>query len=240
MPSAVANSAAPEVGDDSGKFHADLANGLHAMAQPLTILRAAMEVLNLPPATGVDQRRYLEISATQLERTCRLFANVQDLVTARSADAQRTRLELWEIIGPLIEEETHLLQAPGVAIAVAKPETLTPILGDAGRTKQAVGAALEIAAELASRGDVIELRVSRSGGFVQLAVENTRVHGRRLDSSARLSLALAEANMLSQQGHYEFVSDPFRVSLALPIDKLTLAGSETVHGKQARETVSLH
>ena len=224
-------------GDDSGKFYADLANGLHAMAQPLTILRAAIEVLNLPPGAAIDPGRYLEISAAQVERTCRLFTNVQDLVTARNIAAVRTGFDLAALIGPLIEDRRILWQASGVAIAVARQQTATPILGDDSRTRQALAAILEIASELAVRGDVIELQISRAGSSVQLAIENTRPHGRRLEASMRLSLALAEANILSQEGTYEFVFDPFRVCLTLPIDELAASGPEPV-AKPEGETVA--
>jgi hypothetical protein len=222
-----AESAAGLAGGDSGKFFGDLANGLHAMAQPLTILRASMEVLALPPSAGVDQRRYLEISTSQLERACHLFTCVQDLVAVKIVEAQKKQFDLWELITPLIEGQKGILQASGVAIAVARQEACCAILGDPGRTEQAVAAALQMAAELASRGGVIEVSAAQGGGFAELTLRNTSRHGRSLDSSARLSVALAEANVLSQGGKYEFAEDPLRVSMALPVEEAARAGKET-------------
>lgn len=217
MPSATSStSGKTEVEDGWAKFHQELANGLHAMAQPLTMLRAAIEVLALPQSAGIDRGRYLEISAGAVDRTCHVFGRVQDLVAVTTIAAQRVRFDLWEVIAPVIEERRRRLETSGVAIAAAKTEAWEPIFGDASRTEQAVAVALQMAGELATRGDVIELSKCARNGFVELTIQNTRHHGKRIDSTARLNLALAEANVASQQGSCAFAEDPFRVSLALP------------------------
>lgn len=217
----------PEVAySDRTRFYADLATGLHAMAQPLTILRSAIEVLVLPQSRSIDQRRYLEISARQVARTCGMFASLQDLVTAQMIEAQRAHFNLWEMLTPLIEDQRRLLLAAGVGIAVASAERSASICGDAERTEQALVALLNLAASISSRGDVIELRATHANSFVELTLENTRCHGKRMDSSQRLSLSVAEANILSQHGRYALIEDPFRVSLALPIDELDTVARE--------------
>jgi signal transduction histidine kinase len=237
MPSAV-NIADPEAADpDHARFYADLATGLHAMAQPLTILRSAIEVLALPQRANIDQRRYLEISAKQLARTCGMFASLQDLVTAQMIEAQRAHFNFWELLTPLIENQRPLLLAAGVGIAAVCDEPSASICGDAERTEQALVALLHLAASISSRGDVVELRAIPANGFIELTLENTRRHGKRMDSSHRLSLSVAEANILSQQGRYALVEDPFRVSLALPIDELDTVTREAKLSHQDAQPV---
>lgn len=206
--------------DSSAKFHRDLANGLHAMAQPLTMLRAAIEVLGMPSSAGVDRQRYLEISSAAVERTCRVFAHIQDLLTSSITDAERVGFDLWEAIAPRIENNRRLLQASGVTIAAAADRAWRPVVGDAGRTEQAVEILLQTAGDLASKGDVIELSGSIVEGFLELMLENPHRPGKRVDSTARLALALAEANIVSQRGRFEFAEDPFRVSLSLPLNRV--------------------
>lgn len=213
-------------GDGAAKFFAEIANGLHAMAQPLTILRASMEVLALPPSAGIDQGRYREISAAQLQRTCDLFAQVQDLVAARSIAADRSQYEIWSVIAPLIDAHRNVLQAGGVGIAAPHSGPWEPIMGDARRTEHAIAGLLQMAGDLAVRGDVIEISGSPLDGFLEVTIENTRRHNRKMNSSARLSLALAKENILSQQGRYELTEDPFRVSLGLPVGNLGGARSQ--------------
>ena len=222
MSSALAGSASGKAAADvtSPKFHRDLANGLHAMAQPLTMLRAAIEVLAMPQSAGIDRQRYLDISSGAMDRTCRVFAHVQDLVTTSMVEAESERFDLWEVIAPMIEDHSRLSQLSGIALATAKDEAGKSVVGDSTRTGQAIALVLQLAAQLASTGDVIYVSESAAGGFVTLRVENIRRHGKPIDSTARLCLALAEANIVSQRGRYEFAEDPFRVSLALPVADL--------------------
>lgn len=229
MPSATSSACEKAtVENNQTKFHQELANGLHAMAQPLTMLRAAIEVLALPQSAGIDRQRYLAISASAVDRTCNVFSRVQDLVAVTSIEAQRVRFDLWNAIRPAIEDRSRLLDASGVAIAAAKAEAWEPVIGDAGRAEQAVAVVLQMAGDLSSRGDVIELSGRAGHGFVELTIENTRRHGKRIDSTARLNLALAEASVASQHGQCEFREDPFRFLLKLPVEDLDRSGNEPV------------
>lgn len=205
---------------ERARFYADLVNGLHALAQPLTILRSTMEVLTLPAAGIVDQRRYLEISARQVARTCAMFSSLQDLVETQLIEAQRVQFDLWRLLTPLIEDQRRILGASGVGLVVTRADPQAPIRGDASRTEHALAAVLRLAGSVSGRGDVIELRAVRNEDYLELTFENTHSHGKRMDSSDRLSLAVAEANILSQNGRYAAVEDPFCVSLALPLENL--------------------
>ena len=60
--------------EPSSLLHAELADGLHAMAQPLTILRGAMCALTLREEMEPANRRYLDMSAKQVDRLCDLMA----------------------------------------------------------------------------------------------------------------------------------------------------------------------
>lgn len=204
--------------DASDPFCADLRNGLHALAQPLSVLRAASEVLAMPAIQGVDQRRYLEIWCAQVERACDLFGNVQDLVATRIIEAAQDRFDLWELLAPMIDDQRALLHSSGVGIALANAVEWVSIRGDAERTAHALTAVLKMAGSVASRGDVIELYASRLPGFMQIRFQNTRRHGRKMSSSDRLRLALAAANITTQHGSYDFAEDPFCFSVSLPLD----------------------
>jgi signal transduction histidine kinase len=202
--------------DDMDRFCATMSQGLHALAQPLTIVRSAVAALSAPGVTAQDQRRYLELTAQHVERTCGLFECLQELVIASQIDVNCELFELSESIANGIEDRTAALRASGIELQLKLPKVLPPVLGDANRTQQALFAALNIAAAISSPGDVVELLVSLRNGFVQLHLQNSRLHGRAINSSQRLSLALAEINIRSQQGKYECTEDPFRVFIALP------------------------
>lgn len=217
MPSAISVAAAETVDPERARFHANLVNGLHAMAQPLTILRSAMEILTLPNPGTIDQPRYVQISARQVALTCGMFTCLQDLVQTQLIEARRERFDLWDLVRPLIDDQRRMLEPAGVGIAVGA-EPRTTIWGDANRTENALARVLKLAGSLSGRGDAIHVYAMKTGGRVELTCENTSRHGKALESSDRLSLAVAEANILSQSGCCAVVEDPFRVSLALPIE----------------------
>lgn len=203
--------------DELGRLCASMSQGLHALAQPLTIVRSAVTALAAPGVTAVDQRRYVELSTLHVERTCGLFECLQDLVIASQTEADCVPIDLSEVLADVVQDRKAVLEASGAEFRFVMPDSLPLVQGDVARTAQALSAALKIAASVSSPGDLVEFLVTPRNGFVELALQNRRVHGRRPDSSERLSLALAEANIRSQHGEYEFDEDPFRVSLALPL-----------------------
>jgi signal transduction histidine kinase len=204
-----------EPGEDLSRFYVHLADGLHAMAQPLTVLRSSVAASAVPGITPDRHRRYLDISTQQVERACGLFECLQDLVIARQIEPDHSAVDLNELTGRVVEDQKASLQAADISLSVVKNDSLPPILGDAARTQQAFCAALKIAASISSPGDVIEVQMRVREEWVECILQNRRRHGRNLNSSQHLSLALAETNIRSQQGEYLYVVDPFCVSLAL-------------------------
>jgi signal transduction histidine kinase len=196
---------------------ADVAEGLHAMAQPLTILRSAVAAAASPKVDATGQRRYLDISNQQVERACSLFESLQDLVISYQTEADCEPFDLLALIAPVIEDQRAALRSSEAEFRVSAPAVLPPVLGDVARTLQPLFAALKIAASVASPGDAVELTITARDGLVDLAIQNQGALARPLNSSERLSLALAEANIRSQQGGYQCSEDPFRVSIQLKL-----------------------
>jgi signal transduction histidine kinase len=185
------------------------------MAQPLTILRSALAAA--PDSDEARRRHYLAISAEQIERLCGLFESIQDLVISSQNAAECLPFDLSQLLTPLLKDRRAALKAAGVQLSVSIEDGLNPVVGDAARTGQAVLAALDIAVGTASKGEVIEVSVESRSGSAEMVVQNYRAHGKALNSTQRLSLALAVANIQSQRGRLDWADDPFRVSLALPL-----------------------
>ena len=198
---------------------ASLADGLHAMAQPLTILRSALAAA--PEAEESSRQRYLAISAEQIERLCGLFERIQDLVIASQNAADCTPFDLAQLLSPLLKDRRAALKGTGVQLSVSTEDNLPAVLGDCARTEQAVLAALDIAIGTASKGDAIEVSLASRDGVAELAVGNERAHGKALNSTQRLNLSLAAANMQSQHGQFHWADDPFLASLALPLQPMS-------------------
>lgn len=191
---------------------AQLADGLHAMAQPLTILRGAAGAMQMSERAAPEDRHYVDMFAVQVGRLCDLIAKLRSILDAAQFTAARERVDLQELAGPIVQDYAALLQQSGVRITMDKMPSSMPVFADAARTEQAMRAALDTAVAHSSRGDEIQCRILPDG-FV---LKNDYAHGRGLSSSDRLALSLVEAAILSQQGTYRFTEDPFRLSIGLP------------------------
>ena len=71
------------------QYYARLAVELHALAQPLTILRSSVVGAGLEGIAPEKRRRYLEISQAQAERACKIFESLQEIVIAAQAEAEQ-------------------------------------------------------------------------------------------------------------------------------------------------------
>ena len=204
-------------GDERARFCASMTEGLHAMAQPLTILRSSLVACTTPGFPQQKQHKYLELASEQVLRACTLFESLQDLVIANQIAAECGPIHVTAIIAAVVEEQKPRLRDLGIEISVPTTlEALPTALGDVGRTAQAIQAGLTTAAAVSSSGDVIRISATLQDRSIEVNIGNDRLHGASLNSASRLSLLLAEANILSQQGEFDSGQDPFRVRVALP------------------------
>ncbi len=207
---------AAALSDEHQRLCAEIADGLHALAQPLSILRSAIELMALPSSAETDRRRYLEMSVRQIDRATRLFSGMQTLVAAELDPANCAQFDLWGQLTPLIEDREPALGELGISISAEKASLERPVFGDSERTAQAISVFLEIAASQSSSGDVIRLSAFQKDDFVEFNVHGPQSHPKPMNSLDRLKLAAAKRNILSQHGRFNLCEDPFRVSIALP------------------------
>ena len=219
MPSQVLEGSFPSVAqsDEWAHFLADMTAGLHTVAQPLTILRAAVAASATPGISPTKQRRYLDLSTAQIARACILFEYLQDLVTARQIEADCAPIDLSVMVSTVARDQKAALQGSCIELEVLMPGVVPMPFGDASRTLQAILAGLKVATLISVPGDVIQLVATLRDQHVELVIRNDRVRGAVLGSSERLSLSLAKAHVLSQKGEYEYAEDPFWTRLALPL-----------------------
>ncbi len=216
-----------EFEEEQGWFCAELADGLHAMAQPLTILRSAIAMLSVAKEHSSDQRRFVDLSVSQIDRTCSLFTSVQDLVALGLEAASQVPVHFRVLLSRMMEERMSDYQQAGVKLVVECSESLPPIFGDPQRTERAIAGLLEVSLSVSSQGDTVEMNVIQSNDFIVAFVTAEQGHGRSMNSSERLNLSLIKANVLTQRGRFRFTEEPFCVTLALPVCKPDTQGEET-------------
>jgi hypothetical protein len=82
-------------------FRRELDEGLHALAQPLTVLRGALGALTMRDAGRPETAsRYIEMSNIQVERLCNLLSGLHSLLDGVRSEPACTGIEF-----PRLDEE---------------------------------------------------------------------------------------------------------------------------------------
>jgi light-regulated signal transduction histidine kinase (bacteriophytochrome) len=200
---------------DRKRFCTEVADGLHALAQPLSILRSSIELIML--SNGQDCGRYLDLSTRQIDRAGKLFSSLQSLTAAELEPARCNEFDFRAMAVAIVDEWKLQVEGTGIAVLAPKPDQMQSVFGDAERADAAISALLETAAARSSPEGVVEVMVVRSEDFVEFSVRCTSAPIKRLSAADRLNLAVAKGNILSQQGKVDFCESPFRASIALPL-----------------------
>jgi signal transduction histidine kinase len=199
----------------------ELADGLHAMAQPLTILRGAMCALTFQDHIEPASRRYLDMSTKQVDRLCDLMAGMQNLLHAMQTKNKFASFDLMELLDPILEQQQAAACESGVQIAVTKPEHPLYVFGEEQGVEQACSAALKAAIAFSHANDRLEVQIAPHNGFASLTLRNEGFNassrGKNLGSFERFYLTVIESIIRSQCGVYEFTDIPFSMSLHLRI-----------------------
>ncbi len=193
-----------------------MANGLHAMAQPLTVLRGALGAWKMRGGPEAENGHYLQMSTNQVERMSDLLSCLQDVLDVADSKPNRSKVDIGAMIGLVLEDMSSVLQEWGGTIEGLEPDCHVQIQGDADRTERALRAAIRVAVSLSAHGEVIRLSVRRDEEQVQVHVESSASHRKTLGFADRLNLSLVETNIRSQNGAYECVEDPLCVLISLP------------------------
>jgi hypothetical protein len=195
---------------------ANLAQGIHAAAQPLTVLRASLSKCNTDRMNSDELRELTASSAVQVQRVCTFFSGLQQLVMAESIKPQLSPTPVLPLIAYAVEGLDLVFQHDGITLSSVVPDTCPPVLINRARTLQALSRVLLVVHGLSGAQDVVELVASSSANAVQIVVRNLHLSVAGINPEASLSLAVAEADMRSQQAGLSLSLQPFTVRIDLP------------------------
>ncbi len=194
----------------------NLAKGIHAAAQPLTVLRASLSKCNTDRMNSDELRELTASSAVQVQRVCTFFSGLQQLVMAESIKPQLSPTPILPLIAYAVDGLDLVFQQNGITLSSVVPDTSPPVLINRARTLQALSRVLLVVHGLSGAQDMVELIASSSGNAVQIVVRNLRLSVAGINPEASLSLAVAEADMRSQQAGLSLSLQPFTVRIDLP------------------------
>ncbi len=192
----------------------NLSHGLHAAAQPLTILRAGLN--NTDQMSLAELHQLVASSAKEVERICTLFSYIQQLVIDESIKPQIAETQIIPLIDDVVDGLDLLFRESEMTLNITIPDACNTVLIDSVRTRQALSCIMLIAHDVSNSKDTIELTAMSTSQSVQIIVANSNRHPNVLSAEGQLSIALAEANMRNQSGGLDYSLNPFSVCIELP------------------------
>jgi hypothetical protein len=194
----------------------NLAQGIHAVAQPLAVLMASLSKDHIDLMNVDELRELTASSAAEVQRLCALFGCLQQLVMVESIKPQLSSTPLLAVLAYAAEGVDLLFQQDGICLRSVAPDTCPPVLIHRARTLQALSRVLLIVHGLSRAQDTVELLVTQSAHAVHLVIRNLNASVASINAEASLSLAVAEANMRSQHAEFALSLRPFTVCIELP------------------------
>jgi len=192
----------------------NFSQGMHAAAQPLAILRASLDTSYTDRMTREELRELAARSAEQVERVCTLFSCLQQLVSTESIKPELSEMSILPLLADAADGVKLLFENDGIVLNSILPGTCQPALANRARTQQALSNVLLIAHAVSRAQDTVELiAFSSSSNTVQVVVRNTQLYIDAMNAEQSLSMALAEANMKSQQAGFSWGLQPFSVQI---------------------------
>ena len=199
----------------SETLFADLLEGMHAAAQPLSILHAT---LSREYAESMDREELWELtlsSADQVERLRILFNYMQQLVATESTKALLLPERLPPLLNHVLEGVDLLFDEAGIYLSVAVPDDCPEVLIDSMRMENVLTSMLLYLHSASAASDTVALTASWTDTVVRLELGNEKLQIARLDAKGRLGMALAKANLLSQGGRFSYSLKPFQIQIEL-------------------------
>jgi hypothetical protein len=197
-------------------LYSNLAQGIHAAAQPLAVLLASLSKDYTDRMNTDELRQLTASSATEVKRVCTLFSYLQQLVLSESIKPQLSPTALLPLLAYAADGVNLLFQQDGISLRSVLPDTCPPVLIHRARTLEVLSRVLLIAHGLSRAQDTVELLASASLNSVQIVIQNLNLSVDTINADTRLSMAVAEANMRSQQARLSLILQPFTVCIELP------------------------
>jgi hypothetical protein len=198
------------------KLCSNLAEGFHEAAQPLTILRASLDGSQTDQKTMSDLRQLISSSAIEVKRLCTLFNFMHELVFAESVEPELSATPILPLLASVADGVKLLFEKDGMLLRAMIPHFCRPVLIHRERTLEALTSVLLVAHTMSRAQDTVELIASStSSNVVQVLVRNVKSYARSMNAEARLGMALAEANIRSQEANFSLTLRPFSVQIEL-------------------------
>ncbi len=214
MTSEMALPSAVEERTKTDKFCENIADVLHAIAQPLTVLQVRLDPTVTEEMNAEELRTLMAESARQVERLCNLFGYMQGFMVAHSVEPNFSEQDVGVMLAHVAEGMSLFYQEAQKKLCLRLPQGRQLVIVDQKRVYQALSRILLVAFEVSLAGDVVELMGTPCSGGVRIVIRKLETY-RALGKESALKLALAEANIERQGGKLTWSAEPFHVEIEL-------------------------
>lgn len=195
-----------------------LSEGMHAMAQPMTVLRATLEIASGNAATVSQYQHAVDASLREMGRVAEAMGYLQELVRIARDAAQVAEVEVATVM-ELVEEDLRcVFNEAGVGLRVRVPGDLPKVMASAARLRQCLFHLLQHAVKKSD--GTVEVVAGAAEGEIRIVVRaNAIPKPRQQDGEWRgviPCLALVETLAKMHGGELKWKADPFEAWLALP------------------------
>jgi signal transduction histidine kinase len=192
----------------------NLSQCIHAIAQPLAVLRASLGNSRVERMNTEELRELASSSASEVERLCSLYSCLQQLVSTESTEAQLSETPIQPLLESVADGVNLLYKEDRISLLSIVDGDCQPVLIDRVRTLQALSTILLIAHAVSRPQDTVELIASSSKlNGVRVVVRNLASCVDQMNAETSLSMAFAEANIRSQQAGFSWSLKPFSVQI---------------------------
>jgi len=217
---------------DHAEFYACLREAMHAMAQPITLLRSHFYLARESNAGTLVLQEHLADADSGMERLCAVFRLMQELVQLQSVAAELSVVPLASILSALTDDAEVVLAGSGLTFRLqtglipnpqqrSDPMPPPAVEADARRARHALMSMLHTVREGARPGSAVLCGVGWDGRWAEVILQPEDPVGEFLEDSlndvARLRLALAKANALSQRALFARGPGAYAISIKLPV-----------------------
>ncbi len=214
-------------------FYPSLLDGMHALAQPITVLHSYFYLAQSAGAANPGTRQLIADGTTAVEHLSTLFRLMQELVHVQSSEAHVAAVAFSSLLGLLAEDAEAIFAGTGLRLElqtdpdpslsfVPPPdERLLTVCVDPKRTRHALRSMLHIVRECSQRNSTVSCSLSAEDGWLSLSIApqtlGEAASADCFDEGMRLHLALARANILGQQAVFSLSTQPVVLAIRLPI-----------------------
>lgn len=214
MNNSAAVAQAPDAVLSAAGFSANLSYGLHALAQPLSVLRSVLDRNCIEELGPDDLKHAVAMAAREAERSCRIFSCLQQMLRIERAQAEMAACDLSLIAARAAADVELLFADSKIGLKTVVDAGCPRVWMDPERTLSTLTDLLLAVHGLARAQDTVVIEVAQAAaGAARLAVKVVDLEVEVILQDFGLHLALAETAMRGQRAGFRLLQKPFAVEM---------------------------